>query len=298
MRWYEKSLHRPPLILCFALALGCDPQEPGPGKPAAPITSEPLAEATAGEGARFELLSPDRTGIHFVNVLDNEHPRSFLYHTATSCGGAAVGDVDGDGRPDIYLVSGPAENRLYRQLEDLRFEDITEKAGVNGAVGEDDGWGVGVAMVDIDNDGDLDIYVCNFDAPNLLYLNDGDGRFRESAKRFGIDFDGASIMASFCDYDLDGDLDFYLLTNRQIPHYLGIGFKASARRHHFPVTIRNGKPEIRAEFARYYALEPGARPDNFKFKVLLLPSSSEEATVELGLSQLKFFFLNSSAISF
>ncbi len=60
--------------------------------------------------------------------------------------------------------------------------------------------------------------MCNFDAPNLLYINDGRGRFTETAKEYGLDFDGASITASFCDYDLDGDLDAYILTNRQIPH--------------------------------------------------------------------------------
>ncbi len=260
------------LLVCVAIALGCERDAGAPARVAAPIASEPLSEARGGEGPRFELLSPERTGVHFVNVLDHEHPRSFLYHTATSCGGAAIGDVDGDGRPDVYLVSGPGENRLYRQVGDLRFEDVTKEAGVSGAVDgaaeESGGWGVGVAMVDIDNDRDLDIYVANFDSPNLLYVNDGRGRFTESAKRSGVDFDGASIMASFCDYDLDGDLDFYLLTNRQIPHYLGIGFKVSARRHHFPVTIRNGVPEIRADFRRYYALERGAEPGDFKFKIL------------------------------
>ena len=70
-------------------------------------------------------------------------------------------------------------------------------------------------MVDVDNDGDLDLYVCVYDQPNLLFINQGDGTFEENAKTWGIDFSGASVMMAFADYDLDGDLDGYLVTHRK-----------------------------------------------------------------------------------
>ncbi len=97
---------------------------------AGPITSAPLAVPQGKTEQRFELLAPQQTGIYFVNVLDPEDPKHYLYHSGTSCGGVAIGDVDGDGRPDVYLLAGLADNKLYRQVDDLVFEDITDQAGV------------------------------------------------------------------------------------------------------------------------------------------------------------------------
>ena len=122
--------------------------------------------------------------------------------------GVAVGDYDQDGLPDLYLTRPHGGNRLYRNLGDLRFKDDTENAGVAESL-----WGQGSSFIDIDNDGDLDLYACVHAGPNRLYLNRGNGTFQESAKHFGLDFVGASVMMSFADYDLDGDLDGYLLTN-------------------------------------------------------------------------------------
>ena len=135
-----------------------------------------------------------------------------------TCSGIAAGDIDGDGKPDLFLANGPGSNALYLQkAESFQFEDVTEDVGVTIDGGED--WAAGVAMADVDNDGDLDIYVCNYDAPNQLFINEGAGdgqrvRFTEQAEIAGINVTDASHQAAFCDYDNDGDLDFYLLTNR------------------------------------------------------------------------------------
>jgi hypothetical protein len=124
--------------------------------------------------------------------------------------GVAIGDYDGDGRPDVFVVSKTGPNRLYRNRGDFRFEDVTEKAGVAGPA---DAWQQGAAFADVDNDGWLDLYVCRFGAPNLLYRNQGDGTFREEAAARGLALADASGMAAFCDYDRDGWLDVLVQTN-------------------------------------------------------------------------------------
>ncbi|HZJ14384.1 MAG TPA: VCBS repeat-containing protein, partial [Chthoniobacteraceae bacterium] len=164
------------------------------------------------------LADPKQTGIDFVSPVDLEHKKSFLYHSGTATGGVAIGDVDGDGKPDLYIVSGPRGNKLYGQVGELKFADITAKAGAGLDGG--DAWGSGVAMADVNNDGRLDIYVCNYDQPNQLFVNLGPGKngepvvFAERAKEYGLDIVDASHSAYFADYDHDGRLDVYLLTNR------------------------------------------------------------------------------------
>jgi hypothetical protein len=125
-----------------------------------------------------------------------------------TAGGAALGDVDGDGLPDILLPRSEGGSRLYRNLGDFRFEDRTEAAGLL----DEPFWSTGATLADIDLDGDLDIYACAHGQPNRLYVNDGRGRFEEKAGELGLAFRGASVLAAFADVDLDGDLDVYLLT--------------------------------------------------------------------------------------
>jgi hypothetical protein len=132
------------------------------------------------------------------------------FETSSIGTGIAIGDYDGDGRPDIYVVSKTEGCRLFRNLGGYRFEDVTEKAGVGAEKGV---WNQGAAFVDIDNNGRLDIYVCRTDAPNLLYVNQGDGTFKEMAHAYGLDVKDSSVMAAFCDYDRDGYLDLYIATN-------------------------------------------------------------------------------------
>jgi hypothetical protein len=161
----------------------------------------------------FAELSPEETGVRTENPYDDPRMWGDLYHEFEdgSMGtGVAIGDYDGDGRPDVFVVSKTKGCRLFRNLGGYRFEDVTERAGVGGAPGV---WNVGATFVDINNTGRLDIYVCRFNAPNLLYINQGDGTFKEMAHAYGLDVVDSSVMAAFCDYDRDGWLDVYIATN-------------------------------------------------------------------------------------
>ena len=127
--------------------------------------------------------------------------------------GVAIGDYDNDGRPDIFVVSKTESCRLFRNLGNWKFEDVTEKAGVGDHGAAARIWKQGATFVDVNNDGLLDIYVCRFNAPNLLYINQGDGTFKEEAHAYGLDVKDACVMADFCDYDRDGWLDVFIQTN-------------------------------------------------------------------------------------
>lgn len=192
-------------LLATVLAAGCSgPQDELPT--AEGLTARALP-ARSGSGPRFRLLPPTETGVTFRHELRRENVVPYVY----SGSGLTVGDYDGDGLPDLYLVSQDGPNRLYRQVAPLSFADVTEAAG-----GLDGGaaWGSAASFVDVDGDADLDLYVCNLEAPNLLFENQGDGTFRECAREKGLDLVAASTGVAFADYDHDGDLDVYLLTNR------------------------------------------------------------------------------------
>ncbi|MEM7384885.1 MAG: VCBS repeat-containing protein [Verrucomicrobiota bacterium] len=173
-------------------------------------SSIPLAARTAASGEKqFTRIPGEASGIDLVHLFPDGAPFELMIDQYSGSG-VAVGDIDNDGLPDLYLTNYDQGNRLYRNLGDWRFADVTEAAGVGGM----QRWGAGTTFADIDNDGDLDLYVCVFNAPNLLYINDGTGAFIESASTFGLDHTGASVMMSFADYDNDGDLDGYLVTHR------------------------------------------------------------------------------------
>ena len=180
------------------------------------LQSMPLKPRSGPRGATlFVTLPPDQTGVRAENPYDDpamwgRHYREFSLGAIGS--GVAIGDFDNDGRPDIFVVGKTGPNHLFRNLGDFHFEDVTEHAGVAGPAFTG-AWKQGVAFADVNNDGLLDIYVCRFGAPNLLYMNQGDGTFKEEAAARGLALIDASNQAAFCDYDRDGWLDVFVSTN-------------------------------------------------------------------------------------
>ncbi|MCH2083937.1 MAG: VCBS repeat-containing protein [Saprospiraceae bacterium] len=166
---------------------------------------------------RFQFLSAKETGVFFNNQLSvAEQAEYFNYQYAINGSGVSLGDVNNDGLVDLYFVANARPNKLYINKGNMQFEDITEKAGLLEAEGN---WSVGSTMVDINNDGFLDIYICMAgdkavkSRKNLLYINNGDLTFTESANAYGIDDEGHSNQAVFFDYDLDDDLDLMVINH-------------------------------------------------------------------------------------
>ena len=176
-------------------------------------------EKTVESGPKlFELVT--NTGINFRNdVSDGKKENSFLFRNFYNGGGVAIGDINNDGWPDVFMTSNMGENKLYLNKGHFQFDDITAKAGFK----QDSMWSTGVTFVDINNDGWLDIYVCNSghmssgNRLNKLYINNHDLTFTESAAKYGLDHKGYSTQVSFFDYDLDGDLDCFMIDNSPIP---------------------------------------------------------------------------------
>ncbi|HEX9638861.1 MAG TPA: CRTAC1 family protein [Acidobacteriota bacterium] len=176
----------------------------------APARPEPAPPAPPGTPAVTYVDITDQAGVDFVHRHGGSGQK---YMVETMGSGAGIFDYDGDGRMDLYLVNGSAlpgyqgpapTNRLYRNLGALRFEDVTDSAGVAGR-----GWMMGVSFGDYDNDGDSDIYITAL-GPNILYRNDGGGRFTDVSQAAGVDSKLWGASAAFADYDLDGDLDLYV----------------------------------------------------------------------------------------
>tara|TARA_R110002033_G_scaffold68856_1_gene120084 strand:- start:2688 stop:5936 length:3249 start_codon:yes stop_codon:yes gene_type:complete len=166
--------------------------------------------------AIFGNPKPQDTGIDFSNDLTETNDLNILdYLYFYNGGGVAIGDINNDGLPDVYLSGNQVKNKLYLNKGNLKFEDITEKAGVAG----NSTWNTGAVMGDVNGDGYLDIYVCavvginGFRGFNELFINNGDQTFTESAAKYGLDFDTFSSSAAFLDFDMDGDLDMYLLNH-------------------------------------------------------------------------------------
>ena len=164
----------------------------------------------------FTQLPAAETGINFTNELIlSEDFDVFRYRNYYNGGGVAIGDINGDSLPDVYLTANMQPNKLFLNRGNFAFEDITETAGVAGSKI----WSTGVSMADVNGDGLLDIYVCNSGdveggrRENELFINNGDLTFTEQAAAYGLDDKGFSTHAVFFDYDLDGDLDAYVLNN-------------------------------------------------------------------------------------
>ncbi|MGB7395898.1 MAG: VCBS repeat-containing protein, partial [Pricia sp.] len=208
-----------------------------------------LLVSCSDEGSLFKNPSSEETGITFENTLTETDELNILdYLYFYNGGGVAIGDINNDGLPDIFFSGNQVKNKLYLNRGNLKFEDITEQAGVAG----NSSWNTGAVMADVNGDGLLDIYVCavvginGFNGYNELYINNGDLKgasnspsssnggtkigsstsdpkatgasaeiptFTESAAEYGLDFDSYSSNAAFLDYDRDGDLDLYLLNH-------------------------------------------------------------------------------------
>jgi hypothetical protein len=166
--------------------------------------------------ALFTLLDAEQTGVDFNNVLEYDREFNiFAYRNFYNGGGVGIIDVNRDGLQDLYFTSNRQPNKLFLNKGDMRFEDITAAAGVAGQRA----WSTGVSIADINGDGWQDIYVCNSgdikgdNKQNELFINQQDGTFKEEAETYGLADKGYSTHAAFFDYDLDGDLDCYLLNN-------------------------------------------------------------------------------------
>jgi hypothetical protein len=164
----------------------------------------------------FTAIPSDQSGIVFANnLLFDQDFNIYTYRNYYNGGGVAIADINNDGLLDVYLTGNMVPNRLYLNKGDLKFEDITEKAGVAGTKA----WSTGVSMADVNGDGFVDFYVCNSgdikgdNKQNELFINNGDNTFTERAEEYGVADRGYTTHAAFFDYDKDGDLDLYILNN-------------------------------------------------------------------------------------
>ncbi|MEO5562835.1 MAG: VCBS repeat-containing protein, partial [Chitinophagaceae bacterium] len=164
----------------------------------------------------FTKVDPALSGIHFSNDLKEDSISNILNYLYFYNGaGVAIGDINNDSLADIYFTSNQGSNKLYLNKGDFKFEDITDKAGVQSK----GNWKTGVTMADVNGDGLLDIYVCEvgkykqFHGRNELFINNGNLTFTEKAHEYGIDAEGFNTQSIFFDYDHDDDLDLFLVNH-------------------------------------------------------------------------------------
>lgn len=179
-------------------------------------------DAPAVDSTLFTRMAPSYTGVRFANRLTvTREMNVFTYRNFYNGGGVAIGDLSGDGRPEIVLTSNQGGPQLYLNEGTFRFREITEAAGLRSAPGS---WTTGVTLADVNGDGWLDIYVCRAGKgsaarrANALWINDGPNEdsvptFTEQARAYGVADEGYGVQAAFFDYDRDGDLDLFLINN-------------------------------------------------------------------------------------
>ena len=233
--------------------------------PTSLIHSEALAASQSGSRddstTQFVQLPTADTGIAFNHQWDPSDKHVVDIDNAMVAGGVSIADYDGDGWADVFLTRPFGGCRLYRNHGGFRFQDVTKTAFADD-LDQIALWSGGSTFVDVDNDGHLDLYVCGYDCHNRLFVNQGDGTFREQAQSYGLDFRGASIMMSFADYDRDGDMDAYLLTNHDRANEGAIDYK---------IEQRDGQPFVPPHLQHRIQLFPGKN----KTHVIITPGQRD-----------------------
>ncbi len=221
------------------------------------LTGLSLPVSTLRAEGKFTRLGSAECGVRMWNHMDTNHPLSYLYHSGMTCGGVVVEDLNGDGRPDLVFGGGKDASRVYVNVGkagEIQFKDVTESCGLKSG-GTPKEWVAGVAAGDVNGDGKTDLYVCRYMQPNQLWINatgaDGVVKFSLAAETCGLGAVDCSHSAAFADYDGDGDLDLYLLTNRiEDPH----GTRDSSDLKTVTEPGPDGIPVVRQEFAKYYSM--------------------------------------------
>jgi len=222
----------------------------------------------------FQLMT--NTGINFDNkVTDGKLENSFLFRNFYNGGGVAIGDLNNDGLADVVMTSNMGDNKIYLNKGDFKFDDVTAKSGLR----QDSMWSTGVVLVDINNDGWLDIYICNSghmssgNRRNKLYINNHDMTFTESAAKYGLDIVGYTTQVSFFDYDGDGDLDCFMINNSPIP----VNTLNNANERNLPDSEWNVAPFLKGGGNHLY------RNDNGHFTEVTAQAGIHSSLISFGL---------------
>jgi enediyne biosynthesis protein E4 len=213
--------------------------------------AQPLQVPETGRPG-FQLMTPRQTGIDFTNRLaESRYLTNQIYLNGS---GVTIGDVDGDGLPDLYFCGLDVPNALYRNLGAWRFINITDNAGVACA----NQASTGALLVDIDGDGDLDLLVNGVGVGTRLFLNDGRGRFREVTGSAGLIQHGGSTSLAVADIDGDGDLDLYVANYRTttLRDEPNTRFRATTSGGRTEVISVNGRPVTEPDLVGRFTLDP------------------------------------------
>jgi hypothetical protein len=207
---------------CCLVAASCSRERATDGTETGPRDAAPPPVGTT----LFTRMPSTYTGVSFENrLVESREHNIFTYRNLYNGGGVAIGDLSGDSLPEIVLTSNQGGARIYLNLGNFRFRDITKESGLETEKGS---WTTGVVLADVNGDGRLDIYLCRAgwgdpkSRANQLWINqgnasDGTPRFKEMAREYGVADEGYSTQAAFFDYDRDGDLDLFIINNSPRP---------------------------------------------------------------------------------